>query len=160
VIVPFSDYNAWLPEASTSGNDPGNTIIFEVKLIDKKTGKEPKDETAYFQCDLLEVSKEPGACMKSPSKGTEPDLKILPTDNPDMETVAPDGQSAKSKEKIKKCDLSVSSFDGGAYGKLKIMAHLNDGRTILAHLGRIPRVCGGRELFQDRPPKKRPLYLR
>lgn len=134
VIVPVGNYEGWLPKASTSGSDPGNTMIFEVKLIDKKTGKEPKDKTAYFQCDLVETSKEPGTCLNSPSKGTEPDLKILPTDNPDMETVAPDGQSAKSKEKIKKCDLSISCYDGGAHGKLKITAHLNDGRTILAHL--------------------------
>ncbi|MDA8136843.1 MAG: hypothetical protein M0T82_19650, partial [Desulfobacteraceae bacterium] len=84
--------------------------------------------------DLLEVSKEPGTCMNSPSTGTEPDLKFFSQDNPDMETVSSDGQSAKSKEKLKKCRLSISSFDGGAYGKLKITAHLNDGRTILAHL--------------------------
>ncbi len=134
VIVPVGNYEGWIPEASTSGGDPGNTIIFEVKLIDKKTGKEPKDKTAYFQCDLLEVSEEPGTCMNSTSDGTEPDLKILATDNPDMETVSPDGKSAKSKEKIKKCDLSISSYDGGARGKLKITAHLNDGRTVLAHL--------------------------
>ncbi|MBA3027948.1 MAG: hypothetical protein FP816_03920 [Desulfobacteraceae bacterium] len=134
VIVPKADYESWLPAASKSGSDPGNAILFEVKLIDKKTGKEPKDYTAYFQCDLSDVSKEPGTCMNSPSKGTEPDLKILPTDNPDMETVSSDGQSATSKKKLKKCALSVSSFDGAAYGRMKIVAHLNDGRAVLAHL--------------------------
>ncbi len=134
VIVPKGNYEGWLPKASTSGSDPGNTILFEVKLVDKKTGKEPKDYTAYFQCDLMETSKEPGTCMNSPSKDAGEDLKILSKDNPDMETVAPEGQSAKSKEKIKKCNLSVSSFDGGAYGKLKITAHLSDGRVVLAHL--------------------------
>lgn len=134
VIVPKVNYESWLPAASKSGSEPGNSILFEVKLMDTKTGKESEDKTAYFQCDLLEVSKEPGTCMNSSSTGTEPDLKILPADNPDMETVSSDGQSAKSKEKLKKCRLSISSFDGGAYGKLKITAHLNDGRTILAHL--------------------------
>ncbi|MCM2286122.1 MAG: hypothetical protein NDI81_15155 [Desulfobacula sp.] len=134
VIVPKADYESWLPAASKSGSEPGNAIPFEVRLIDTKTGKEPKDKTAYFQCDLLEVSKETGSCMNSPSGETEPDLKFLSTDNPDMETVAPDGRTAKSKEKLKKCRLSISSFDGGAYGKLKITAHLNDGRTLLAHL--------------------------
>nr|NJM01423.1 hypothetical protein [Desulfobacula sp.] len=134
VIVPMDGYKSWLPRASSSPGAPGNTLRFEVKLRDTKTGKEPMDKTAYFQCDLLEVSKEPGSCMNSPSGETEPDLKFLSTDNPDMETVAPDGRTAKSKEKLKKCRLSISSFDGGAYGKLKITAHLNDGRVVLAHL--------------------------
>jgi hypothetical protein len=134
VIVPIDGYESWLPRASSSPGTPGNALRFEVKLVDTKTGKEPKDKTAYFQCDLLEVSKEPGSCMNSPSGETEPDLKFLSTDNPDMETVAPDGQAAKSKEKLKKCRLSISSYDGGAYGSLKVTAHLNDGRTILAHL--------------------------
>jgi hypothetical protein len=134
VIVPMDGYESWLPAASKSGSEPGNAIPFEVRLIDTKTGKEPKDKTAYFQCDLLEVSKEPGTCMNSPSTGTEPDLKILPADNPDMETVSSDGQNATSKKKLKKCSLSVSSFDGGAYGRMKIVAHLDDGRAVLAHL--------------------------
>jgi len=134
ILVPNGSYESWLPEASTSGNDPGNTIVFDVKLVDKNTGKEPEDKTAYFQCDLSDVSKEPGSCMNSSSKGTEPDLKMLSADNPDMETVSPDGQSATSKKKLKSGALSISCYDGAAYGRLKVEAHLDDGRVVLAHL--------------------------
>lgn len=133
VIVP-DGYESWLPAASASANEPGNAIGFTVRLIDKKTGEEPKDKTAYFQCDLSDVSKEPGSCMNSPDTGTEPDLKFLASDNPDMETVSPDGQSATSKKKLKTCKVSVSCYDGGAYGRLKVEAHMDDGQVMIAHL--------------------------
>lgn len=134
IITPKDGLESWLPAASTSEDKPGNTVGFEIRLIDKKTGKEPENKTAYFKCDLSDVSKEPGSCMNSISNGTEPDLKFLSSDNPDMETVSGDGKSATSKKELKKCSLSVSCYDGGAYGKLRVMAYLNDGRTVMAHL--------------------------
>jgi hypothetical protein len=133
IIVP-KGYESWLPKASTSGSNPGNNIDFEVKIIDKKTGEEPEDKTAYFQCDLSDVTKEPGSCMNSTSKATEPDLKFLKSDNPEMETIPSNGQTATSKKELKSCNVSVSCYDGAAYGRLKVEAHLDDGRVVLAHV--------------------------
>ena len=133
IIVP-AGLESWLPAASPDGSEPGNAIGFTLRLVDKKTGKPPEDRTAYFKCDLSDVSKEPGSCMNSLWTGTDPDLKFLSSDNPEMETVSGDGQSATSKKKLKTCSLSVSCYDGAAYGRLQVVAYLDDGRAVMAHV--------------------------
>ncbi len=134
VIKPEGDYKTWLPSASTKQGQAGNSLGFSVELQDKKTGGPPKDKSAWFECQLLDTTNEPGSCMNSPWADTEPDLKFLADDNPHLTDVAGDGQSGKTKAGLTRCEVYVSCFDGAAYGRLKVVAHLSDGTPITAHL--------------------------
>jgi len=133
-IDPKGDYEGWLPLAGTQQDTAGNKLAFDIKLIDKKTKKAPKDLTAYFEISLHDTSKEPGSCMNSPWADTTEDFKIAKEDNSGMDTISPDGQNAKSKDGIKSIPIVMSCYDGAAYSKLKVVAHLSDGRELVAHL--------------------------
>lgn len=134
VLKPQGDYRSWLPVASPAQGQPGNALGFTVELKDKATGGVPKGKTAWFELKLVETTREPGSCLNSPWTDAEPDLRIIKADNPQLVEVAQDGQSAKSREGLTSCPISVSSFDGGAYGRLQVLAHLSDDNVIVAHV--------------------------
>jgi hypothetical protein len=134
VIKPQGDYKGWQPAASTTQGRAGNSIAFNVELKDKKTGEPPNDKTARFEFKLLDTTKEPGSCMNSPWADTEPDLKILQANNTQLASVGGDGQSAKSHDGLTSCPITVSCFDGGACGRLEVVAHLDDDTQVTAHM--------------------------
>ncbi|MGE5530950.1 MAG: hypothetical protein ACM3VW_02375 [Bacteroidota bacterium] len=134
VIKPTGEYKKWLPVAGSKQGKAGSAIGFKVELRDKKTGGKPKNTTATFTFKLLDTSKEPGSCLNSPWNDTEPDLKILKRDNGGLAKIDDDGQSARSKEKLTECPISISCLDGGGYGRLQIEADLSDGPTVIAFL--------------------------
>ena len=134
VIKPSGDYKKWVPSAGAKQGKAGNTIAFKVELRDKKTGGKPKNVTATFQFKLLETSKEPGSCMNSPWKDTEPDLKILKQDNSGLAEVDEDGQGARSKDKLTECPVTIACFDGGAHARLQVVADLSEGPPVMARL--------------------------
>ncbi|MCE5237187.1 hypothetical protein LLH23_01680 [bacterium] len=149
IIKPTGEYKKWIPPASTKQGTAGGTISFNVELRDKKTGGKPKNTTATFQFKLLETSKEPGSCMNSPWNDTEPDLKILKDDNAGLEKVDPNGQGARSKPKLTECPITVSCFDGGAHGRLQVVAELSDGPPITAILQEDDRTEVGLPYDED-----------
>jgi hypothetical protein len=61
------------------------------------------------------------------------DLKIQPEVN-DQLKVASDGQSAESKGNLKESSVIITSYDWGAYGKLKVTAIYEDGHEEEAHV--------------------------
>ncbi|MEI6512759.1 MAG: hypothetical protein WCO51_05720, partial [bacterium] len=139
VIIPKGDYKSWLPSAGTSAGNAGNSITFDVELRNSVTDEKAKEKTAQFEYELIDTSNEPGSCGNSPWNEEKPDLQILKTDNPSLESIEKDGQSAKSKKKLKQSSITLSCFDGGAFTKLKVTAHI-DGENdvvsdvVVAHL--------------------------
>jgi hypothetical protein len=125
VIIPKGDYKSWLPAAGKTAGNPGNTITFDVELRNLYTDEKAKEKTAQFEYDLIDTSMEPGSCGNSPWKDADPDLQILKTDNPNLESITDKGQSAKSKKKLKSSSITLSCFDGGAFSKLKVTAHVD-----------------------------------
>jgi hypothetical protein len=82
----------------------------------------------------VEVSKEQGVCLNWPREGkSDFDLKIQPEVN-DQLKVAADGQSAESKGNLKESSVIITSYDWGAYGKLKVTAIYEDGHEEEAHV--------------------------
>jgi len=134
VIKPKGDYKGWQPWASTKQGQAGNSIAFDVELKDKKTGEPPGDKTAWFEFTLLDTTQEPGSCMNSPWADAEPDLKILKANNTQLASVGGDGQSAKSRDGLTSSPITVSCFDGGARGRLEVVAHLDDDTEVTAHM--------------------------
>ncbi len=134
IIKPQGGYKTWLPAASTKPGHAGNRLGFKVELKDKKTGGKREDVTASFECKLLGTSNWPGSCMNSFWTDTEPDLQFVADDSPQLVQIAPDGQSGGTKENLTHCEVYVSCFDGAAYGRLQVIAHVSDGTNVRAKL--------------------------
>jgi len=138
VIVPPDNYQRWMPEAGRDELTPGNSITVKVVLQKKGApGKKPVQE-AKFVFELVDVSKEKGVCVNAPPKAEsekkdEFDLKIRSEDNALLD-VAQDGQRAESDSGQTEASVTITSFDWGAYGKLKVIAKLNDGSEQVAHV--------------------------
>jgi hypothetical protein len=125
-----------------------------VKVVLQKKGqrgKKPLQRRAKFKFELVEVSKEPGVCLNWPPKyqvKKEPDfdLKIDPRieKNPIIikeGKIAKDGQSAETPKGMQEAYIAITSYDWGAYGKLKVTAILDDDNwPVEAHLEDKPDV--------------------
>ena len=151
VLIPPGDYTSWTPQAGDNEETPGNTMIVRAELqLKGQPGKQPQQKTAKFKWELLEVSHEPGVCGNWPQKvmknadGTFPkDLKIDSQANPEL-TVAPNELSAESTDGLKASQITVTSYDWAAYGKLKVTAFPGDGsKPIEAYLQTTPEVRSG-----------------
>jgi hypothetical protein len=71
------------------------------------------------------------------------DLKIDPSSNSDL-TVAPDELSAESDPGLKASQITITSYDWAAYGKLKVTAILDDkSPNIKAYVRATPKVKSG-----------------
>jgi hypothetical protein len=140
IIIPPADYDQWIPEGGPDEDTPGNTITFKVRLQKKGQPNSKSAQKAQFNFELENVSKEPGVCLNWPpnSQVKDPadfDLKIVKPNlqnsqnlqNMLLESVGKDGQSATSRPKLSEADLTITSYDYGACGKLKVSVQLQDG---------------------------------
>lgn len=136
-------YPNWMPEAGNDEDTAGNSLHVSVVLQPKgQEGKMPS-KTGKFHFELADVSHEPGVCLNWPPEGlakTTPDLKIDGSSNRQLHPNGVDGQSADSDDKLLASSVTVSSYDWGAYGKLKVTVTLDDGTTVVAHLKDEPDI--------------------
>ncbi len=134
VIVPPDNYDSWIPEGGENEDTPANTIVVRARVHKKGQPKKASPQAAKFKFQLVEVSKEQGVCLNWPREGkSDFDLKIQPELN-DQFKVASDGQSAESKGNLKESSVIITSYDWGAYGKLKVTAIYEDGHEEEAHV--------------------------
>lgn len=128
VIIPEGNYSAWTPEAGKDEKSPGNTLTVSVKLHEKGQPDKPAKQKAQFKFELVDVSQEPGVCLNWPPKDKalkDFDLKIEQAKNPNL-TVSADMRSADTKEHSKEAQVTITSFDWAAYGKLKVTVTAGD----------------------------------
>jgi len=132
-IVPYEDYKQWLPAAGANETVGGNrlTARIVVEPKDKNSGKQPKGKVRAL---LSDTSKVPGVCCNRPPKEQAQDtrdLKIEPQFNEDWD-VDEDGQAATSKKSVDDIDLTVTSFDFGASGRLQAHVEIDGGASVQA----------------------------
>lgn len=151
VLVTDEGYDAWRPEADKDEDTPGNRLAVSVVLQKKGSpGVKPK-QTARFTLELLSPagggstrrgsSREKGVCLNAPPKDearSTYDLGFRKEGNPLLAKVAQDGQSAETKDGLQEAKVSVTSYDWGAYGKLRVTAVLSNGLEVAAHWQRKP----------------------
>lgn len=135
VVIPDSKYINWIPEAGKDSETPGNTLTFKAKLRVKGKPQETPSENARFKFEMIDVSKEPGICLnyplQNPSDGA--DLRFDPHDNSHL-TVWEGGQVAVDKEFGQESEVTISSYDWGAYGILKVTAVTESGKTVTSYI--------------------------
>lgn len=123
---------------------PGNKLNVKVALQKKGKPGEKPNQTARFKFELLKTSQEPGICMNWPPKAKTKkaentfDLKIDEEENKDLTILDKNGQSAESKKGLKESEVTITSYDYGSYGKLKVTAILDDGNKVAAHWEKKP----------------------
>jgi hypothetical protein len=152
IMIPQPDanppYEQWMPAGGADEDTPGNTITVNVVLQKKGQPGSAPTEKAQFKFELGNVSHEPGVSgnwppnPKSKDGQYPPDLKIDPAINPTLK-VASDGQSADSPKGLQQSQITITSYDWAAYGKLKVTATLDDGNQTVAYVQAGPNVKGG-----------------
>jgi hypothetical protein len=147
LVVDIDGYEDWIPEGDllTNGLFPGNRLTAKATL-QTKDGKPPQLPAKKIKFELLGTSREPGVCMNWPpeKKSADPvvpyDLRISPSDNPELKVSDETGQTATTQDTQKPTTGSaiIACYDYGAWGDLMVTAELQDGRTIVGHLRNEP----------------------
>lgn len=137
LVSPPDDYETWRPEATDSEAKPGNDFVVTAELSPKGGGT-LLSEASEIRFELVECSEEPGVCMNSPVNGAKRnDLRFL-QDRNSKQGVKVDGEKAAhltpSKGGCRKATATISCFDWGAWGKLKVTAMVR-GKEIVGALG-------------------------
>lgn len=138
-IMPPGDYKEWLPEGGQNEKTTGNFLDILIVAHEKgKPDKKPPVRVKKYKLELVDVSNEKGVCLNWPAQGAQTHfgLKFDPEVNPYIKIT--DGESAQKAE-TKNSDLdqfqvTVNSYDWGAYGKLQVTAELEDDTTVQAHV--------------------------
>jgi hypothetical protein len=135
-IIPPDEYPTWVPEAGEDEQKPGNTITVKARVHKKGEPKTPYYKKAHFKFQLVDVGKEKGVCLNWPDDSNSTDgfdLKIEPKSNASLK-IAGDGQSAESSEGPDESNVTITSHDWGAYGKLTVTVVFDDGSMVNAHV--------------------------
>jgi hypothetical protein len=129
-------YDQWRPWPGPDENTAGDTLTFFARIHKRDEPDEPASQRATFKFELTDVTKEPGVCMNWPTARPQPapqfDLRIEQARNPELRLEST--QVAKSKDGLESAEVVVSSFDGAAWGRLRVTAILDDGTEVPAHL--------------------------
>jgi hypothetical protein len=137
VIIPPKDYPNWQPQAGDDEKTAGNSlVVVTAKIYKKGHPQEPSRQKAQFKFELVDVSKEKGVCLNWPSTGATDDfdLQIDPLANLELTIGDEKRQSATSEKGLDESKVKITSYDWGAWGKLKVTAVFRDGTEVPAHL--------------------------
>ncbi|GEM_PF-5481816 len=140
MVVTVGGYEKWAPEGSDDPDKRGNGVTVYARLQDPDgTPTDVRAKKITFK--LLGVSKEPGVCLNWPPKGQvdrnneKHDLRIEKDENPELQIVGDDGQSASTKPgSYESADAEISSFDWGAYGDVMVTAEVEGKGDIVGFL--------------------------
>jgi hypothetical protein len=125
-------------------------------VLQTKDGGTPQQQADKFLFELVRVSREPGATLNYPLDSTqaeEPDLRFDPRSNPPdkIKVTGTDGQNAETVQgPLTQATATISSYDWGAWGELRVTAVLPGGRQIVGHLEADPAQTNVR--LPKRPP--------
>ena len=140
LLVSADGYDIWRPQAGADEKSPGNTITFTAKL-QNKDGSQPAARVKKFTYELVERSGVPGILMNFPPKSQalsrpDPDLQFDQTTNSTLIVTGNFGQKAESHDGsyLTSPPATITSYDWGGWGALRVTALLDDGRTIVGHL--------------------------
>jgi hypothetical protein len=137
-LVPADEYPDWLPQADEDEKTIGNDI--DVGIVAHAKGDpslKPPKKVVKYTITLEGTSQEKGVdCNWPPSEDatTDYDMKIDP-DNGWIKVADDKGQSAVTKEEgLTEFRVTINSYDWGGYTKLKVVAELEDGQSVEAHV--------------------------
>ncbi len=139
VVVMVPGLDDWRPEAGVTGGK-GNSITFNAKL-QKKGGGAPSQKAVSFEWEFSNVSREPGYALNAPlplaASDKWPDLRFEAAS--DLVITDEDFIKARSTgSQLESSNATVSSWDWGGFGEVKVTAVMPDGRRIVGYLENDP----------------------
>jgi len=132
VIVKTSELQNWRPTAG-DGGAAGQRVAVMAKL-QAQGGGSTNVVAAYFTWELTACSKEPGFALNAPinSPARDFDLKL---EGSDLIITDPNAQKAQTRPgEYSQSTITVTPYDWGAFGTIKVTAFLPDGSTLVGHL--------------------------
>lgn len=137
-LVPPDQYPSWMPQAGNDEKTMGNDI--DVGIVAHTKGDpslKPPKEVLKYKITLEDTSKEKGVDSNWPDPHdatTDYDMKIDPL-NGWIKVTDEKGQSAETKQEgLTEFRVTINSYDWGGYTKLKVVAELEGGQTVVAHV--------------------------
>jgi hypothetical protein len=132
VVQKTSALQNWRPTAGAGGSS-GQSIDLVAKL--QATGGGPTNAiAAKFTWELTKSSKEPGYAMNAPiaNPGKDFDLKL---EGGDLILTDPNAQKGETRPgEQTQSTVTVTPYDWGAFGTIKVTALMSDGSTLVGHL--------------------------
>ena len=128
VVLESDAYQNWIPEGNLKDvSQPGKSLTFKATVKKRDDPNGHTDKKARITFNLDGVSMEKGVCLNYPSAGgkADYDLKFLQDQNSALDVVGPD--QAKTRNQVSEASVTISSFDYGAWGNLKVTAENDDG---------------------------------
>jgi hypothetical protein len=136
VIVEPQNYDRWLPQATKDENVSGNQIEIVARLVDANN-QPAVGKARLFRFELLDVSKQPGVAVNQPIAtitAPKPDLAFEQEYNPNKTITGANRDKLEVGEELNQASAIVSSFDWGAWGRIKVTAVMPNGRQIVGKL--------------------------
>ncbi len=137
-LVPADEYPEWMPQADKDEKTIGNDI--DVGIVAHAQGDpslKPPKKVLKYTITLEGTSQEKGVDCNWPdpsSATTDYDMKIDP-DNGWIKVTDAKGQAAETKQEgLTEFRVTINSYDWGGYTRLKVVAQLEDGSTVVAHV--------------------------
>ena len=132
VVQKTSALQNWRPTAGAGGS-AGQSVELTAKL--QATGGGATNViAAYFTWELTKSSKEPGYAMNAPvaNPSNDFDLKLEGDGLILTDANAQKGQTVPGE--YTQTSVTVTPYDWGAFGTIKVTAYLPDGSTLVGHL--------------------------
>ncbi len=137
-LVPAGGFSDWLPQAGQDEKTIGNSVdVGVVAHTEGDPSLKPPKKVLKYTITLEDTSKEKGVDSnwpKSDDATTDFDMQIDP--NQELVKVTDDkGQAATvNQQDVTEFRVRINSYDWGGYTKLKVVAELEGGDTVVAHV--------------------------
>lgn len=141
LTVEAAGYDNWMPEAVGEGWNAANVLKFSAMLTEEdETTACAKADSFTFQ--LINVSREPGVCLNFPRAEVAADNYDL---HFQQELNSPDDVMSSDWLTLRtpggrEATATVASYDWGAFGTLKVTAHMQGGKKITGYLKEHPEI--------------------
>jgi hypothetical protein len=145
LILEPDHYDDWWPAGGDDERTPGNAIVVTAKL-QRRGGGPYRYPARRIRFELVRVSREPGVSLNWPPRDqlaspTPCDLQIDPKRNRSL-LVTDDVHRQKARTpdgEYFEAAVAISAYDWGAFGRLRAVAELTNGGSVVGHLKGEPR---------------------
>jgi hypothetical protein len=136
IIEPPANYVRWMPVAGDNEKTAGDRVPIKVTL-QKRGGGAPQSRPTRFTYNLWNTSREKGVCLNwplNPEADPPPDLQFELDANQHLVVEGNDRQRAVEVSGALVGNVTVSSFDYGAYGEFEAIAELENGQFVYGNV--------------------------
>jgi hypothetical protein len=137
-LVPADSFVDWLPQAGQDEKTIGNSVdVGVVAHTEGDPSLKPPKKVLKYTITLEDTSKEKGVDSnwpKSDDATTDFDMQIDPKQELVKVTDAKGQAATVDQQDVTEFRVRINSYDWGGYTRLKVVAELEGGDTVVAHV--------------------------